>query len=368
MLSHPRPLRIAVLSYGLPTPNQKRGGIERVAHELADGLARRGHQVAVWTYDSPPPRARYRVFPLPGKRFASSWLGRRLTMGYFGNLFNVLPGFRGFDVILAHGDSLLLPVLSKPVVRVMHGSALAEAVSARTPWRLVLQLGVYVQELLTALTQPACVAVSRNARRHNPLVRHVIPNGVDLSIFHPTEAAKPPEPSLLFVGTLGGRKRGQLLLDWFARVVRPRHPSATLMMVAPPGPTLPGVSYHTGVRDAELARLYRRAWVYASPSTYEGFGLPYLEAMASGTPVVATPNVGSREVLGKGAYGVLAGDQEFPGQLLRLLGDPALRQRLAAAGLRRARDYSLDATLDGYERLLLNVCRSGAYPPRNHEG
>ncbi len=45
-----------------------------------------------------------------------------------------------------------------------------------------------------------------------------------------------------------------------------------------------GVTYVTGVPDTQLADLYRRAWVCASPSTYEGFGLPYLEAMACGTP------------------------------------------------------------------------------------
>jgi hypothetical protein len=47
-------LRLAMFSYGLPAEGQKRGGIERSAHTLADGLARRGHEIVVFTHDSRP--------------------------------------------------------------------------------------------------------------------------------------------------------------------------------------------------------------------------------------------------------------------------------------------------------------------------
>lgn len=358
-----RPLRIAVFSYGLPVVGQKRGGIERVAHDLAQALARRGHEVTVWTYDPKPDAAAYAVRDLPARRFVTSWLGRRLTMGYLGNVLALLPGYRDADAVVAIGDSLLLPLLGKPVVRVMPGSALGEALSARSPWRFVLQLGVYVQELLTGLTQPGCVGISHNTGKYNPFVRKVIPLGVDLEVFSPAPGGKTSEPSVLFVGALTGRKRGQRLLDWFTRDVRPRHGAATLMMVGPPGPAVPGVTYHTGVSDAELAALYRRAWVYASPSTYEGFGLPYLEAMASGTPVVATPNPGSREVLDGGRFGRLAEDAVFGRALADLLADDRERDCLTSLGLQRARAYSLSTMIDQYEELLTALCRR-AHNPR----
>jgi glycosyltransferase involved in cell wall biosynthesis len=277
-------------------------------------------------------------------------------MGYLGNFLPLLLDYRGVDVVVAHGESCLLPLLGKPVLRVMHGSALAEALSATSPWRFLHQLGVYAQELVTALCLPGCVAVSQSTRRYNGFVRHVIPNGVDTDVFHPAATAKAADPTVLFVGTLQGRKRGSLLLEWFGRHVRPRHPTAALWMVSEPGPERPGVQYFHGVTRAELARLYRRAWVYASPSRYEGFGLPYAEAMASGTPVVASPNPGSQEVLGEGRFGVLADDAHFADAVNRLLTDGAGRQEWGRRGLERARQLSRRAMIDHYEELLGELC------------
>lgn len=344
--------RIAVFSYRLPVVGEKRGGVDRVAHDLAHGLARRGHHVVVWSYDPRPEGAAYEVAPLPWRRFFQSWLGMRLTFGYVGNVIALLPEYGEVDAIIAMGDSLLLPARRRPIIRVMLGSALGEALSATTPWRFGMQIGAYAQELATALFQRGCVAISRSTTRQNPLVRRVIPIGVELEHFHPDASAKTAEPTILFVGTLGGRKRGRMLVDCFLREVRPRFPAARLIIVGPPGPAFEGVEYRTGVPMDELGALYRSAWVYATPSAYEGFGLPYVEAMASGTPVVATPNPGSREVLDEGRYGTLATDADFGAALVRLLGDEAARREQAARGVRRAQEYGMEAVIDAYERLL----------------
>ena len=347
-----RAFRIAVFSYGLPTPGEKRGGIEQVAHDLANAFADRGHEVTVFTYDRRPPMARYTTSPLPARAFVTSWLGRRVTMGYLGNLLALSPGYADADVIVAHGDSLLLPLLGKPVIRVMHGSAREEARSATSIGRTVLQYGVYAQELLTARWQRGTVGVSENTRRSNRFVRRVIPNGVDLSIFRPDPARRSAMPSMLFVGTLEGRKRGRWLLDAFVRDILPSCPEAQLHLVTPPGPELPGVHYHTGATPAELVRLYQSAWVYASPSTYEGFGLPYVEAMACGTPVVATPNPGSLEVLADGTWGCVVNDGDFASTVCRVLTDGALRARLGSRALERAAHFDIAQSAQQYEALI----------------
>ena len=353
-------MRIAMFTYGLPSIRQKRGGIERVAHDLAQGLADRGHDVVVYSHDPRPSEARYHVRELPWKRFVNTWLGRRVTMGYLGNVLAVLPDYSSFDAIIAHGDSLLLPLARRPLIRVLHGSALGEARHATSPGRFLLQCGVYVQELVTALVQSGTVAVSENARRSNPFVARVIPNGVDSDVFRPQPTEKTSFPSIVFVGALKGRKQGQFLLDVFCNVVRPVFPTAELMFVGTPGPALAGVTYHTGVDDAQLASLYRRAWVYASPSTYEGFGLPYLEAMACGTAVVAASNPGSLEVLGDGRYGKVVDSTEFGAAILQLLADRDTRNAFEISGVRRAEQFSLSTTIDHYETLLFELTSSHA--------
>jgi glycosyltransferase involved in cell wall biosynthesis len=95
--------------------------------------------------------------------------------------------------------------------------------------------------------------------------------------------------------------------------------------------------------------------VYASPSTYEGFGLPYLEAMACGTPVVATRNPGSLEVLGDGTFGSMPSDADFGAAVLSLLTDVERRAAFSTAGLRRARELSLNRMIDAYEDALFEL-------------
>jgi glycosyltransferase involved in cell wall biosynthesis len=347
-----------MLSYRLPVHGHQRGGIERAAHTLADGLARRNHEVVVFSHDPRPDDSTYDVRELPWKSFVNTWAGRRMTMGYLGNILGLIPNYREFDAVIAHGDSLLLPLCGKPVLRVMHGSALGEARSATSIGRCVLQLGVYAQELLTAFLSRGVVAVSHNTTHDNPFVGRVVPHGVDDSFFTPWPYEKSPEPSVLFVGAMDGRKRGQFLLDGFLSTVRAAHPDASLTVVGTAGPAHPGVQYLTGISDADLASLYRRAWVYASPSSYEGFGLPYLEAMACGTPVVASENPGSADVLA-GGCGVMPADEDFASAIASLLSDEAARARLSRAGLARAQELSLARMLDGYEKVLFEL--TGVY-------
>ena len=89
------------------------------------------------------------------------------------------------------------------------------------------------------------------------------------------------------------------------------------------------------VEQEELVRLYRGAACLVQPSRYEGFGLPVLEAMACGTPVVAVPEPALREVAGDAA--VWADERELADGIRRAVSE---RKRLAAAGLERARLFS----------------------------
>lgn len=101
------------------------------------------------------------------------------------------------------------------------------------------------------------------------------------------------------------------------------------------------------VSDELLVALYRHAGALVYPSLYEGFGLPLLEAMACGTPVVAARTASIPEVTGDAALLVEPRDTEqFAGALERLLTDPAFRNQWQARALRRAAQFSWARTAE----------------------
>ena len=102
------------------------------------------------------------------------------------------------------------------------------------------------------------------------------------------------------------------------------------------------------VSEADRAALLRGASVLAFPSRYEGFGLPPLEAMAAGVPVVATETGSLPEVLGDAALLVPVGDDEALADALEAaLAENGLRERLVSAGHRQVARYSWERTADG---------------------
>ena len=343
-------LRIAMISYYLPSGSKI--GVGYQVDVLARELVRRGHVVDVFSDCPPVPGAPYghRRIELSGPmrtfRFA---LALRRT------------DFSSYDVLHAHGDDYWLWRRRVPAhVRTLHGSCFEEALHIRGAKERLRMVALGFTEVLASLVADRTVTVSPATRRWTPWVRDVIPDGVDLDRFRPDETAHAPHPVILFVGTWGGRKRGGLLAGQFSRHVRPRLPDSELWMVTRQAPAdlAPGVRVLGRLSDAELAARYQQAWVFCLPSSYEGFGIPYAEAMASGVPVVATPNVGSRYVTLDGRAGLIAPPNRLGVTLADLLENPEQRDLLARTGLGRVQEFSLSAIAGKYETLYRVLLRS----------
>ncbi len=118
------------------------------------------------------------------------------------------------------------------------------------------------------------------------------------------------------------------------------------------------------VADDTLAALYRLATVFVFPSLYEGFGLPPLEAMASGTPVVTSNRSSLPEVVGDAAVLVDPySASSIADGIQQVLSDASLRQTLAARGLARAKDFSWEASIRRIHEVYMDVAAQRSSAP-----
>jgi glycosyltransferase involved in cell wall biosynthesis len=201
---------------------------------------------------------------------------------------------------------------------------------------------------------------------------HVVPNGIDPIGEGDAAAGRAragADRYVLAVGTIEPRKDLPLLVDAFDQVAA-IDTDVRLVVAGQDG-------WGSGAFDAALERAHHRdrvvrpgfvddrtradllagAAVFAYPSKYEGFGLAPLEAMAAGTPVVATRAGALPEVLADGARFVAPGNAaELAEALHSVLDDAGERDRLVNAGRARARHFSWDACADGVVNLYRRLC------------
>jgi glycosyltransferase involved in cell wall biosynthesis len=361
-------MRIAMDGRPLASP---RGGIRRYVECLAGGLARVAPQhevvlcgLARGVAAGLDPALGARPERVAGARWVDhAWLASA-------------PG--RFD--LYHGTNYVAPWWSRPPVVITVHDLTVQLFPDTHPWRRRA-----MHALLPARCRRAARVIADSGATRDDLVRlcgvpaervDVVPLAADHLAPPPDEAGRAavvrryglPERFTLYLGALEARKNLSALLAAFAGV---RAAGRALVLAGAGAPEfvagLRADAQRLGLRegedlwlpgpidDADLPALYASCDAFVYPSLYEGFGLPPLEAMACGAPVIAALGSSLEEVFAGAALLVDPRDPAALGEALaRLLGDPGLRAGLAARGRARAAARSWDAvardTLAVYER------------------
>jgi glycosyltransferase involved in cell wall biosynthesis len=372
-----RPLRVAVVA---DAPGRAMGGVARsvvgVTRELAQLDPRRLEVTIVAS--TPPDR-------LPGVRFRRSWAPRvpKLPDSLFALQRPFVLG--GYDVVhyMDSRPPLDFPLGRRLNVVTQHGFAPLifgeDYFTKRQRYvnRVLLRLAPLADLTFTASESERRELLAQAALDPSRVI--AIHHGVDHDRFLPRPRSEATaavrkrfgvEGRYVFYASNHQRKKNtERLVEAFARVAA-ETPDVSLVLVGFHTPSFALVTslidrLRIGDRvrvlghvpDETLPALYRAAAVFALPSLHEGFGLPVLEAMACGTPVVASNVYALPEVCGDAAELVDPYDvQGIADALLRVLEDPARATELSGRGLERARHFtwrrSAERHLEEYERAL----------------
>lgn len=270
-----------------------------------------------------------------------------------------------------------------PTVITIHDLLFIRYPGCRRPWfdkRMTLMAKLYASRATAIITDSEYSKRAILSLLHVPAEKvRVIPIAPD-PVFRPiasTDAALLKyglvNPYLLYVGNFKPHKNLHRLLHSYAALERGLRAGVPLVLAGmdeehrPPLLRLAGtlgiadqVKFPGMIDDHDLPALYSGAAALVLPSLVEGFGLPALEAMCCGTPVVASNRAAIPEVVGEA--GILFDPEDVPSMaraMTQVLTDAQLRERLRQQGLARAAEFTPERTTDQILSLLKDLCLAG---------
>ena len=343
-----------VCPYGWDTP----GGVQIHIKELAEHLIALGHSVSV-------------LAPVSDElAISESWLvpaGRPIPVPYNGAvariLFGPLASSRVKQWISTHSFDLLhvhepvIPSLSLLASWAAEGPVVATFHAAANKQKAVYAIGPILEPVIEKLT--AKIAVSEMARStlkdHFDTEAIVIPNGVDASKFHdPSYKLEWKLPHTIgFIGRFDEPRKGlEILLEAMREIVR-KVPDVRLLIAGPgdeaaltkgiPQELLPHVTLLGRLSEEDKVKFFHSITLYVAPNTGgESFGIILAEAMASGTPIVASDIQAFKDLLQNGESGTLFNSEDsldLSRKVIELMHDEAKRQWFTERGVARSRDF-----------------------------
>jgi phosphatidylinositol alpha-mannosyltransferase len=380
-------MKIAQVSpYDLAYP----GGVTAHISHLDREFTRMGHTVKIlapcsgdtsWLADNVIPIGRPFPFPSGGS------IARVTPSLMLSATVRAILKAEKFDIVHLHEP--LTPMLPITVLEWSHSvnvgtfHAYHGQPRAYRIFRFILNRWFRRLEGVIAVSQPAM----EFAARCFPGNYHIIPNGIDIAHFSPNvspiEELCDGKLNILFVGRLEKRKGFLYLLDAY-RDIKKQFPNSRLIAVGP-GTRLRG-GYERLIREShlkdvvftgwvpyeDLPRYYRSADVFCAPATgKESFGVILLEAMAVGTPIVASANEGYVNITSHGVEGLLVPPKDRDAlvqAITSLLADKPLCHEMGARGRLKAEEYSWEhvghRVMDHYLSLLEGQ-PGKTHPPRS---
>jgi glycosyltransferase involved in cell wall biosynthesis len=306
------------------------------------------------------------------------------------------PGlWEQITLLRAHGPrdalfcpSYTLPLFARcPTLLIHHGSyeGYREAAQVFSAWarlkaRIMYDLSAHRATLVSTVSQYSKQDMA-HFYRLDPARIHVIPDGVDTRLFKPLSDPRAcsnwrrkvlgeDRPIILYVGKPTRRRNLPNLLQAFARLKRQERLPHRLLLI---GSSLPGLSIAGQIRRLgleadvvdlpyaehdEMVLAYNACEMLVYPSSYEGFGMPVLEAMACGAPVIALDNTAFPEFAG--GVAMLLSDAQpdtLAEGMLKVILDSSIREQMAQSGPQRAAAYDWHLVTRMYLDLLLELAR-----------
>ncbi len=331
-------------------------GVATQVHRLANALVDLGHEVMVLTQSALPADARYQVRAIESKLLSAAMRCFPVCKRIWYPLRYRNLKMTGWDAVHVHGDGAFLRYRGN-FVRTFYGTAALEFRHARS-WKGKLAQGFsYWMERREARRCRLSVGISPHVAAHLPGIDRVVPCLLE-SAPNAAPLVKTNHPSLIFIGSRYSRKRGEAALEIFGRL-RKSNPGLTLAYVGPkPEVELlrreggnAGVEFHTQLPGSELAALYARSWVYLCLSSYEGFGVGIIEAMASACVVVTTPHPGSEFLVRDGDTGIIAPLESMEAAVRAVLADAKVCAEFGRRAQAFAQRFTPMAVASAYEDL-----------------
>jgi glycosyltransferase involved in cell wall biosynthesis len=338
-------------------------GGSRVIAELANGLTKKGHDVVFVV----PKGANKGLYPLNVKLIETRSSLEKKGL-YFFRAFKVF-----FEIVFATPESDIICATAGPTSLMVIVSA--KLLRMGTPVYFIQNLDHLFFEGRMAFPIRAIIKRSYKWFDYSVLVSEQLKKAAHLTgknrvVIHPginkifksklyKNRAITESPFIIWVGRKYKIKGFVDMLKTFKILLNSKK-NAKLMIVSPDRLKI-GNNKHISVvslHPLELAKAYARADVFVSTSIFEGLGLPPLEAMASGTPVVTTDSVGVMEYAKNRVNALVvppSEPQKAAEAILNILEDDRLARKIVKGGLKTAKEFNWDITVDKFDRFFKRV-------------